>query len=433
MFPRMSSETTFPKFIRNYVLAGLVVIVLIYTVGVNFYLIYGKTLYASFQLQLIAEQYDDLRQNNPDIRLPNGLGISSYTSFSDIPDDLRQYLDQNDLVSGKMVYINTGEKVGSYDPDLRIYHVFPYDMRDGQRLFVVQSYRQQDKNSIFFNRLRSLMHMSVPFALGIMAVFGVFLWFIGKKMSEPTAHLQEWAKNLNSENLADPLPRFRFVELNEVARELHNAVGRVDAFVARERDFIRQASHELRTPVTIMQGHLDLLDRTDLTEQQARISYRVRRANRNMRQLIETLLWLGRENDQRYVEEKQEFLLADITRNQMGELGYIIEDKNVEASLIVNDACEPIIANMAAVGIVVSNVIRNAFEHTPKGRVAVHVHSREMVVENNIDAGHPQAISTEPVEEGIGLQLVRKICAKCDWGCDYVRLPDGGLRVTLKL
>ena len=81
--------------------------------------------------------------------------------------------------------------------------------------------------------------------------------------------------------------------------------------------------------------------------------------------------------------------------------------------------------------IVVSNLIRNAFEHTPKGRVTVRLEANRLIVENNLMTCAGDYVRDQG--EGIGLHLVRRICERCNWKCDTTFLAAGGMRATFTL
>ena len=73
---------------------------------------------------------------------------------------------------------------------------------------------------------------------------------------------------------------------------------RLEQFIERERTFTRDAGHELRTPIAVLKGSLDILEtnkqRSD-TDLQA--LQRMRRVLSDMETLLETLLMLAREED----------------------------------------------------------------------------------------------------------------------------------------
>ncbi|WP_430473138.1 sensor histidine kinase [Thalassospira lucentensis] len=417
---------SFSRFVRNYVLLGLVITLVLYTAVLNFYMLYGKWMVASFQLQLIAEQYDDQLARDPNAPLPKGFNIESFERFDELPAELRAYASPNNLELGELFYINTDQYTDQKDPENPIFLVFPHRLADGREILILQTYHAGDGESVFFERLHNLAWLSVPFALIVIGIFAWFLWIIGKRLTQPSEHLQSWANNLTADRLNDPIPDFGFEELNDVAHELHRSVDEIDRFVAREREFLRQASHELRTPVTIVSGNVELLEKSPLNQTQARVLARIKRANRNMQQLLETLLWLGRENTP--LSETETLNFPAFIEQEISDLSYLMEGKHVTCSFTPDHPDTLIAVSRPALMIVVSNLIRNAFQHTPKGQVTITLTGSEIRVENTISTCNGQC--TTPQGEGIGLHLVRRICERLDWDCTPTHLANGGMSVT---
>jgi signal transduction histidine kinase len=418
---------SFSRFVRNYVLLGLVVTLVLYTVVVNFYMLYGKWMVASFQLQVIAEQYDDALVQDPATPLPKGFNIETFTGYDQLPGELRAHSTPAELERDELFYINTDKHAAEQSPENPVYLVFPYQLGDGDEIFILQTYHAGDEDSIFFERLHKLALLSIPFAMVVTGIFAWFLWIIGKRLTEPSERLQDWANNLTAERLDQEIPDFGFEELNDVARELHRSVDQIDKFVAREREFLRQASHELRTPVTIVSGNVELLGKSPLNETQTRVVDRIKRANRNMQQLLETLLWLGRENAP--LGETETIHLSTFIEQEISDLSYLMDGKHVTCEFTPDSTETCIATSRASLMIVVSNLIRNAFQHTPKGHVKVTLTGTKLCVENTILTCSGEC--TTPQGEGIGLQLVRRICQRLGWECTPTHLPHGGMSVTL--
>ncbi len=59
--------------------------------------------------------------------------------------------------------------------------------------------------------------------------------------------------------------RFGRDEVGLLAGTIEKTLERISAFVVRERDFTGSASHELRTPITVITGAIELLEQGDLS------------------------------------------------------------------------------------------------------------------------------------------------------------------------
>ena len=83
-----------------------------------------------------------------------------------------------------------------------------------------------------------------------------------------------------------------------MAGALTKLTQRVNAFVDRERNFTRDASHELRSPLTVIRMAADLLlAESSLDDRGKATVNRIKRAATDMVELVETFLMLARETE----------------------------------------------------------------------------------------------------------------------------------------
>lgn len=424
-----SKPRTFSKVIRKYILWCLTGMLLIYTVVLNFYLVNGTWMAATFELEIFGRQYERLLVLDENAALPSSFNITTYAQFNDIPTSIRDYIEKDEIEVGKLIDLDLEEieEVDRNRADL-FYMILPYQLKDGRLMFIVQSFHSDDEESAFIEKLDRYSLLTLPIAGGFLLFFIVVVAILGKRLAKPSQELAQWAQNLSSENLHKSVPDFRFDELNDVAKELHGSLLRNENFVVREREFLRQASHELRTPVTVISGNIELLAKHDLSGPQNRIVDRITRASKNMKQLIETLLWLGREVDLDLVKEDVNYpsLLNDV----LDELTYFSESENVECQVTVLNT-NVVSISSTALYIVVSNLMRNAFQHTPKGYANIQLIDGILSIENHLEIQATKA--SEKQGQGVGVNLVQRICARCDWHCEIIPLENGGMRAVLTL
>lgn len=99
-------------------------------------------------------------------------------------------------------------------------------------------------------------------------------WWMMRRALAPVAALTQAAQRINEHNLAERLPRTGNGDEFDRLTEVFNAMTeRLNQSFARIREFTLHASHELKTPLTIMHGELEtgLQDRTLTDEQRAQL------------------------------------------------------------------------------------------------------------------------------------------------------------------
>ena len=101
--------------------------------------------------------------------------------------------------------------------------------------------------------------------------------------SEPNALLSDFANDYPPD------------EIGAVAEALRGAFDRIAGYVKREQAFTRDVSHDLRTPIAVVQSSVELLQRKDSQAESTRLIESIRVANMHMQRTVEALVALARE------------------------------------------------------------------------------------------------------------------------------------------
>lgn len=227
-------------------------------------------------------------------------------------------------------------------------------------------------------------------------------------------------------------------EVLVIAEAFDRYMERLDGFVAREQLFTSAAAHELRTPLAVIQGATEVLaEQPELPPTAARATARLQRAVRDMREFIEALLFLSREEPRADAERARCELKRIVT--------HLAEDyralKNGKAVTIDVSAQEELWldAPPALPTIVVSNLLRNALEHTAAGSIRIELTGRVLGI---IDTGEGIAADaqaslftrgyTTKAGGGMGLHLTKRICDRFGWRLAIESKPGVGTTATVQ-
>lgn len=95
-------------------------------------------------------------------------------------------------------------------------------------------------------------------------------WLLIRKALAPVSTLTEATKRITAQNLREQLPRTgNGDEIDRLSEVLNAMLSRLDSSFAREREFTLHASHELKTPLTVMRGQIETaLNEPDLSTSQ---------------------------------------------------------------------------------------------------------------------------------------------------------------------
>jgi len=116
----------------------------------------------------------------------------------------------------------------------------------------------------FLDRSRAGLHetmrtYAIVAALALLLVTAMAAWVSGRLLS-PLRTLRETADEISESDLAQRLPVTGNDDLTALTRTFNRMLDRLQAAFVGQREFLDDAGHELKTPLTVLRGHLELLD-----------------------------------------------------------------------------------------------------------------------------------------------------------------------------
>jgi len=197
------------------------------------------------------------------------------------------------------------------------------------------------------------------------------IW-IATLVARPLGRMAAFAADVDTGDLDRRLANDRGpAEVRSLTDSLNRMLDRLQGAFEREREFVADASHELRTPITVAQGELELLRRDAGPQERERLDV-VRRELTRMERLISEMLTLAREDAGRSLELREIELddVLDDLRRDLPLLG--ARDYRVPHLAGTVDADPDRLAQ------VVRNLVANAVAHTEVGgRVDVRATAAE--------------------------------------------------------
>jgi two-component system, OmpR family, sensor kinase len=202
-------------------------------------------------------------------------------------------------------------------------------------------------------------------AIALALLLGAAVW-IATLVARPLDRMARFAAEIDSADLDRRLALpGGAAEVRSLTGSLNHMLDRLQRAFEREREFVADASHELRTPITVAEGELDLLRRELDGAQGDRVDV-IRRELRRMEGLISEMLTLAREDSGRSLSLREVAVddLLDDLRRDLPLLG----PREYE----VAHAPGTIKADPDRIAQVLRNLAQNAVTHTGvNGRVMV--------------------------------------------------------------
>ncbi|QUM76067.1 HAMP domain-containing histidine kinase [Moritella sp. 24] len=316
-----------------------------------------------------------------------------------------------------------------FSPPSEVHFVMVMKTKPGQLLYIYKSFKG-DLHARLSDGPGSQFVWIPVFGLSGIVVFALLLIMVMRRVASPVEALRDWAKSLNAESLQQPPPEFKYKELNTLATIVHNSLNSVQESLDREHEFLRNASHELRTPIAVIRTNVELLNKINskspMTEKQQQVIERVERAGFTMSHLTETLLWLSRDESLLLVPES---VKLDVQiRQTVEDLSYLLRGKSVCVELNTSEWQVKVPAT--ACRIVLANLVRNAFQHTYRGVVTITQQQGQVIIRNVNDDETSDTDSTNDLGFGLGLKLTDKLTARFNWPHERL-VESSGHKVTV--
>lgn len=190
---------------------------------------------------------------------------------------------------------------------------------------------------------------------------------LNRKVLKPIADMAETAAKLSANNLSDRISvEGAKNELKDLALVINSMLDRIELSYNSQKQFVSDASHELRTPIAVIQGYAGMLERwgkTDPEVLEEGISAISQEAS-SMKELVERLLFLARHDKKTLLLEMETFdpleVMSEVHREaKMLSAAHRFELTPAQNALISGD--KDMIKQLMRI------LVDNAIKYTPEG------------------------------------------------------------------
>ncbi|WP_193345476.1 sensor histidine kinase [Gloeobacter violaceus] len=288
---------------------------------------------------------------------------------------------------------------------------------------------------------RSVMVVAQVF-IGATLLASLLAWIAAGRVLAPLRLLAETARSIGESDLTRRIPAGDRGELGELAATFNQMLDRLEAAFASQRNFISDAGHELRTPITIVRGHLELLgdDPGERAETMAIVYDELDRMNR----FVDDLLLLAR-------AERPDFLFFELF-----DVGELTDELYAKARALAPREWSieargsgRMVADRQRLTQAVINLAQNAVQHTAPGdRIAIGSALRGVWVylwvsdcgpgiapedQRRIFERFERGSHSRYEGSGLGLAIVQAIATTHGGSIQLTSVPGAGATFTLVL
>lgn len=254
----------------------------------------------------------------------------------------------------------------------------------------------------------------------------------------------------------------KMLDISLIDRDLEFLTGILNKYNIRQRQAISGAlrheehlkesianiSHDLRTPLTVILGHLQLLENEKLTPKQLQHVIAIRNKAERMKELVETFYDLSVLDEQPKKPVLESFNLSNLLLNLITENAPALEAKGIIPDISLPEYSVYLYSNKAMVERILQNLLTNAIRYSA-GIIAVMLEQKEnkkilFRIENTVQEGID--IDTERLFErfytgdksrhdgstGLGLAVVQSLVSALN-GTITAGIRENMLDFTLEL
>ena len=242
-------------------------------------------------------------------------------------------------------------------------------MENGQLISILQVGAPLQESTAALNALFYILIFGIPLAVILASGVG---WFLAKKALSPVDMVTGLARKIEAGSLNERLdvsgPKD---ELGRLAKTFNDMIARLELSFKQMKQFTADASHELKTPLTVLKGEMEIALKTEKTVEGFRevIKSSLEEIDR-MSALVKSLLNLAK-LDSRVRLPNDNIKLDGIVEERFNQTLPMAKDKGIDMVMAKKESVI-IMGDKIGIGQLLFNLIYNAIKYTSKdGRIEI--------------------------------------------------------------
>jgi len=229
--------------------------------------------------------------------------------------------------------------------------------------------------------LEHILFIAIPI---IVLLFILSAWFIINNIFKRVKQVIDEVKNIQIDELDKRIPTSENNdEINDLIITFNSMLSRLEDSTNKIKRFSKDVSHELKTPLTIIRGEIELgLRKTRSIEEYQEILKSSLKETTSLQDLINSLLFLSNTN-QNNNEDLFEYIdLDEIILDCISFYKNILKEKNIEIKL---DEFENItyFGHPLLMGILIKNIIQNAIKYSNNNsKIIISLNKKELIIKD---------------------------------------------------
>lgn len=190
---------------------------------------------------------------------------------------------------------------------------------------------------------------------------------LDKRVLAPIRDITDMAATLSASNLSNRINlEGTKNELKDLANVINTMLDRIERSYNSQKQFVSDASHELRTPIAVIQGYINMLQRWGKDDQEVLDEgiTAIAQETASMKDLVESLLFLARHDKKTLMMEMESFDPCDLVAELHKEAAMVTPEDHFLCQPMEHTIIE---ADRNMIKQVMRILCDNAVKYTPKG------------------------------------------------------------------
>ncbi|OPJ60022.1 sensor protein kinase WalK [Clostridium oryzae] len=254
----------------------------------------------------------------------------------------------------------------------------------------------------------------------------------------------------------------KILDISLIDRDMEKLAGKFNQYYSKQRyqvacalqheehlkESIANISHDLRTPLTVIMGHLQLLQKSDLHEaEKHRVEIAMHKSER-MKELIETFYDLAILDTDDIQPQIEKINISNLVINFLSENAPMLESRKIQPDIRLPEESVFILSDRNMLERILQNLLTNAVRYSD-GKISIELDAFQnskacIQISNSVhDAGSIKAErlferfyigdkSRHSESTGLGLAVVKSLVEKLDGSISAI-VNDGSLCIELLL
>lgn len=281
---------------------------------------------------------------------------------------------------------------------------FLYDDEDGGRYFVsgqpveaegkvVSALYLVSSAESVMESLQGVRHLLILSGIGAFLLALGSTWIVAQFLSRPLLQMQQATRKIAAGELATRVHIKSGDEIGALAGAINDLASDLQRYRDTRQEFFANISHELRTPITYLEGYANVVKEGMFADEEERDRYLdiIHGEARRIQHLVDDLFDLAKMEEGRIQLSPEWIDLGELAEQAVQKVGLKASEKGLELTFRSEGQPKPVYTDGARMEQIVLNLLENGIRYTEQGKVSLSLFFQE------------EAVRLEVTDTGIGI------------------------------